>query len=76
MLHQDQAIVTSSVQFSWRTANLGSAPPGKPDIILVNGQTYHLQGWTVIPTSDGITFTKDATGHGMVVGSDYSVKPF
>jgi hypothetical protein len=76
VLHQDQAIITASGQFTWRTANLGSAPPGQPDIAVMNGQTYHFQGWTIVPASEGITFTNDATGHGMFIGSDYSVKPF
>jgi hypothetical protein len=76
VLHQDQAIITASGQFSWRTANLGIAPPGQPDTILVDGQTYHFQGWTIVPTSDDTTFTNDATSHGMVIGSDYNVTPF
>jgi hypothetical protein len=76
VLHQDQAIVTSSGQFSWRTANLGMAPPGQPDTMLVTGQTYHVQGWTIVPTNDGTMFTNDATGHGMNISGDYSVKPF
>jgi hypothetical protein len=76
VLHRDQAIITASGQFIWRTANLGLAPPGQPDIALANGQTYHFEGWTLAPTKDGITFTNDATGHGMVIASDYHVKPF
>jgi hypothetical protein len=76
VLHQDQAIITASGQFSWRTANLGMAPAGQPDITRFKGQTYHFQGWTIVPTSDGTTFTNDATGHGMVIGSDYKDKPF
>jgi hypothetical protein len=74
VLHQDQAIVTASGQFSWRTANLGLAPPGQPDTVLVAGRTYDLQGWTIVPTDDGITFTSDATGHGMTIDSGYDVK--
>jgi hypothetical protein len=50
--------------------------PGSPTSPLVEGQTYHFQGWTIVPTSDGATLTNDATGHGMVIGSDYKVKPF
>ncbi len=74
-MHQNQAIITASGQFTWRTANLGTAPPGQPDIALVDEQTYHFQGWTIVPSSDGTTFTNDATGHGMVIGSDFNVKP-
>jgi hypothetical protein len=76
VLHQDQAVITGSGQFSWRTANLGSAPPGQPDNTVVNGQTYRFEGWTVVPTNEGVTFTNDVTGHGMLISSDYSVKPF
>lgn len=76
VLHQDQAIIASSGQFSWRTANLGQAPPGHPDTSLVAGQTQHFQGWTIVPTRDGTTFVNDATGHGMTIDSDYRVTPF
>jgi hypothetical protein len=74
VLHQDQAIVTASGQFSWRTANLGMAPPGQPDTVLVTGRTYDLQDWTIVPTGHGITFTNDATGHGMTIDSGFNVK--
>jgi hypothetical protein len=76
VLHQDQAIITASGRFTWRTANLGLAPPGQPDITLANGQTYQFQGWTIVPTDTGTTFTNDTTGHGMVIDSDYNVNPF
>ncbi len=76
VLHQNQAIITASGHFLWRTANLGSAPPGQADITLVNGQTYHFQGWTITPTNDGVTFTNDATGRGMFIGGDYRVNSF
>jgi hypothetical protein len=76
ILHQNQAIVTDSGQFGWRTANLGIAPPGQADTTLVVGQTYHMQGWTIVPTGSDITFTNDATGHGMVISSDYGVRSF
>ncbi len=75
-MHQDQAIITASGQFSWRTANLGLAPPGQPDVILVKGTTYHFEGWTILPVGGGITFTNDVTGHGMSIDTDYNVKPF
>ena len=76
VLHRNQAIITASGQFDWRTANLGMAPEGQPDTTLVEGQTYHFQGWTIVPSSDGTTFTNDATGHGMVIDSDYNVRSF
>jgi hypothetical protein len=43
---------------------------------LVSGQTYHIQGWTVVAGGDGIRFTNDGTGHGMFIGSDTNVNPF
>jgi hypothetical protein len=50
--------------------------PGHPPTTLDYGQTYHINGWTILPSGDGITFTNDGTGHGMTVGSDQSVNPF
>jgi hypothetical protein len=76
VLHKDQAIITASGQFSWRTANLGLAPPEHPDVILLAGTTYQIEGWTIVSTSDGITFTHDATRHGMSINGDYNVDSF
>ena len=72
----DQAFVTASGQFSYRSANIGIGYPHAPFDTLVPGQTYHIQGWTVVAGGDGIRFTNDRTGHGMFIGSDQSVKPF
>src|SRR6202035_6182268 len=67
----DQAFVTASGQFSYRSANIGVGYPHAPFDTLVPGQTYHIQGWTVAASGgEGITFTNDGTGHGMTVGSD------
>jgi hypothetical protein len=72
----DQAFVTASGRFTYRSANIGIGYNHAPFDTLVPGQTYHIQGWTVGAGGDGITFTNDDTGHGMTVGSDQSVKPF
>ncbi len=40
------------------------------------GQTYDIQGWTVVAGNDGIRFTNGGTGHGMFIGSDTTVNPF
>ena len=40
------------------------------DLVLTYGQTFHISGWMVLPSSDGTTFTNDATGHGMFVSID------
>jgi hypothetical protein len=72
----DQALVTASGQFSYRTANIGVGYDHPPFDTLVAGQTYYIQGWTVEAGGDGIRFTHDSTGHGMFIGSDTSVSPF
>jgi hypothetical protein len=71
----DQAFVTSSGQFSYRSANIGIGDH-PPDTTLFPGHTYHIQGWTVVANGGGITFTNDGTGHGMTISSDTRVKPF
>jgi hypothetical protein len=72
----DQAVVTASGQFSYRTANIGVGYNHPPFDMLVAGQTYHIQGWTVVATDDGIRFTHDGTGHGMFIAGDTTVNPF
>jgi hypothetical protein len=72
----DQAYVTASGQFSYRPANIGVGYNHAPFDTLVPGQTYDIQGWTVVAGGDGIRFTNDGTGHGMFVGGDTTVNPF
>jgi hypothetical protein len=72
----DQAFVTASGQFSYRSANIGIGYPHAPFDTLVPGQTYHIQDWTVVAGGDGIRFTNDGTGHGMFIGSDTTINPF
>jgi hypothetical protein len=72
----DQAVVTASGQFSYRTANIGVGYAHPPFDTLLAGQTYHIQGWTIVAGGDGIRFSHDDTGHGMFIGSDTTVKPF
>ena len=74
VLHRDQAIITATGQFSWRTANLGMAPLRQPDIVLGDGQSYQFHGWTIVPSCRGATFTNDVTRHGMTIDSGYNVK--
>ncbi len=48
-----------------------AAPNGlASDIVLNYGQTYHINGWTILPSFDGTRFTNDRTGHGMFVSVD------
>ncbi len=72
----DQAYVTASGQFSYRSANIGVGYNHAPFDTLVPGQTYHIQGWTIVAGGDGIRFTNDGTGHGMFVGSDTTLNQF
>jgi hypothetical protein len=72
----DQAFVTASGQFTYRSANIGVGYNHAPFDTLVPGQTYHIQGWTVAAGANGIRFTHDGTGHGMFIGSDTTVNPF
>ena len=76
-IHWNIAVVTSAGAFKWDNANI----PGTPevmanDVVLNYGQTYHLNGWTILPTEDGTRFTSnDGTSHGMFV-SIANVSPF
>lgn len=72
----DQAFVTTSGQFSYRSANIGVGFNHPPFDTLVPGQTYNIQGWTIVAGDDGIRFTNDGTGHGMFVGGDTTVSQF
>jgi hypothetical protein len=72
----DQAFVTASGKFSYRSANIGVGSPHARFDTLVTGQTSHVQGWTVVAGGAGIRFTNDGTGHGMSIGSDTAVNPF
>lgn len=72
----DQAVITASGQFSYRSANIGVGYDHPPFDTLVAGQTYDIQGWTIVADANGIRFTHDGTGHGMFVGSDTTVDPF
>ncbi len=72
----DQAYVTASGKFSYRTANIGVGYDHPPFDTLLPGQTYNIQSWTVLASIDGVRFTHDSTGHGMFIGGDTAVVPF
>ena len=74
-IHFDLAEVTSSGAFNWKDGNIGGGGMPQNDMVLNYGQTYQIQGWTVLPSSDGTRFTNDATGHGMFVSIE-NVAPF
>jgi hypothetical protein len=72
-LHQDQAFVKDTGEFGYQNGNLGLV---QPNIInAVAGQTYRIQGWTVVQAADSATFTNDATGHGMTITVDANPSP-
>ena len=66
------AFVASSGEFKWTS---GTSLGGDQPLALVPGQTYHWLGWTVRATSTDMTFTNDATSHGMTVNGN-NVTPF
>jgi hypothetical protein len=70
-IHWDLAVVTSAGAFKWDNANIPGAPEViANDVVLNYGQTYHLNGWTILPTEGGTRFTNDSTSHGMFVSID------
>jgi hypothetical protein len=68
--HVDLAVIHASGAFNWDDGNIGGGGAPQNDLVLNHGQTYHIQGWTILPSSDGTKFTNDATGHGMFVSID------
>lgn len=75
-MHLHQVVVTYAGKLSYRDANIGMGGDGDAPPALANGNTYHIQGWTVVPTTEGITFTHDATRHGMTIDGMDKVIPF
>jgi len=65
--------VRISADGDWDWNYAGFAP--KRAITLAYGTTYRARGWTIEPTPEGMTFTNDATGHGMFVSVE-GVEPF
>jgi hypothetical protein len=64
-------VVSGTGAFNWDYGNIGGAPEAlASDIVLKYGQTYHVNGWTILPTFDGTRFTNDRTGQGMFVSID------
>lgn len=57
--------VGSDGQLTYVQGNLGDIHPTPLDY-----KTYTARGWTIAATTDGTTFTNDATGHGMIVSTE------
>jgi hypothetical protein len=72
----DQALVTASGQFSYRTANIGVGYDHPPFGTVLPGQTSNVQGWTIVADSVGVCFSHDISGHGMCIGAGTTVNPF
>lgn len=65
------AVIRGSGAFNWDTGNIaGSGAAMANDILLNYGQSYKVNGWTILPSEDGTRFTNDGTGHGMFVSID------
>lgn len=73
--HYDLAVIDASGAFRWDDGNIGGGGTPQNDVVLNYGQTYHMQGWTILPSSEGTRFTNDRSGHGMFVSID-NVSPF
>jgi len=50
-IHFDLAEITVSGAFDWNDGNIGGGGTPQNDLVLNYGQTYHIQGWTVLPSS-------------------------
>jgi hypothetical protein len=69
-LHWILAAVTGAGAFQWADGNIGGGGTPQNDVVLNYGQSYQMHGWTILPSSDGTTFTNNVTGHGMFVSID------
>ena len=61
----NNATVDAAGSFSFLLANMGQVSENQ--LTLSYGQTYNIQGWTILSSPDGTRFTNNATGHGMFV---------
>ena len=61
--------VDASGDFRFPEGNIGGGADPQ-DVVLVYGQTYQFNGWTIVSTIDGTRLTYDGTGHGMFVAID------
>lgn len=56
-------------ELHWNQSNMASTGYAdmRNDLVLTYGQVFHLNGWTVEPSSTGTRFTNDDTRRGMFV---------
>ena len=76
VMYLHQAVITAAGQFKYRDANIATGGDDFNPLTLTNASIYNLQGWTVTRDTDGVTFTNDATSHGMTIDADWGVKAF
>lgn len=55
--------ISSRGEWQWLYGNIGQQDFKTLDY----GTIYRVLGWTITPTSEGTTFSNEATGHGMTV---------
>lgn len=70
--HHTVRVEAESEGLQWDDSSLQAN--GYTERVLTYGQAFHLEGWTVEPSSDGTRLTNDKTGRGMFVsrqGVDY-----
>jgi len=63
--HLNNAVVGATGNFAFNLSNMGQVSENQ--LTLSYGQTYNIQGWTILSGPDGTRFTNNATGHGMFV---------
>jgi hypothetical protein len=69
--HWNLAVVRGTGAFNWDVGNIGGSTEAlASDVILNYGQTYRINGWTILPSFDGTRFANDASGHGMFLSID------
>jgi hypothetical protein len=62
------AVKRGTGEFYWAKGSIsGEGEAAAQDIILNDGQTYHINGWTIEAYEYRTRFTYDGSGHGMFV---------
>ncbi len=62
------AVKRGTGEFYWAKVPILGTGPGTQNVSLNEGQTYHINGWTIEPEETRTKFTNDATGKGMYLG--------
>jgi hypothetical protein len=63
--HYRAAVVEANGAFSFQDG--GDLGDNRGAIRMTYGQTYNIQGWTIVTSPEGTRFTNEGTGHGMFV---------